>query len=141
MNEVLATAIAQADVNQAASLVRNMFTEKYIAPIQKAVQAENKRIKKNPCKNTRLLEALKPFVDNSTQQSLASAIDMLHTIQTIQGINKSVVGANVAPVRNDGISTSSIHTDGIYDIDPVCAGVAPQNNIFPMLLMFLLMGR
>ena len=162
MKEILAQNLVQADVNQAAHLVRSMLTEKYISPIKAAVQNENKRIKKNPCKNARLLEALKPFVDANVRQSLASTIDMLYTIQTIQGVTGVSAGAGMGmgasgalPLKSSGVSVqNSIHPDGIYDIDPVCAGIAPSSSssanavstpmpmmpMMSMMLMFLLLG-
>jgi len=146
MNEILAKNLMQTDVNQAAQLVRSMLTEKYISPIQKAVSNENKRVKKNPCKNTRLLEALKPFVGRDAQHSLTSTIDILHTIQTIQGMTKQIPPQSLATSEQarDSISTNSVHPDGIYDIDSACVGFAPQNpnssqNFMMMLMLMLLM--
>jgi len=150
MNEVFAQNLIQTDVNQAAHLVRSMLTEKYVSPIQKAMDSESKRIKKNPCKNTRLLEALKPFVDTSVQQSLSSTIDILHTIQTLQNMNKHLPQSSQnLPIKQSSISVqNSIHADGVYDIDPSCGhqSETPQNashspSIVPLLMLLLLQNR
>ena len=75
------------DVSHAAQLVRNMFFDKYINPIQSAFKAENDKARKNPCDHARLLSALKPFVKPSGHKNVDEAVDALHLMQTFKKFN------------------------------------------------------
>ena len=79
--------IIKGDVNQAADMIRAMINEKYIMPIVNAVDMENEKARKNPGKEVRLLNALKPFVASNSHNSVDKAIDMLHMVETLKGLS------------------------------------------------------
>jgi len=94
------------DVNQAADMVRNMFSEKYLSPITKAIATENQKARKNPCKEARLLEALKPFIDHNNHAGINAAVDALYMIETLRGL-RSGLPAQFAPAAGKTVVSQS----------------------------------
>jgi len=140
--------VIKGDVNQAASMVKNMLSEKYLAPITKAIAAENKRAKKNPTREARLLEALKPFMDNKSHDAVNKTIDMLHMMETMRGISAQLPKNAYEAKGHDttlqaGSGDASLRADGVYDIDEKCMEHKAQPSLMPIFAMMALacMGR
>ena len=140
------------DVNTAASLVRNMLTEKYITPIHKAMEKENKRARKNPNKEAQLLHALKPFMPSANHKAIEETIEAIHLIETLRGIQKQMPSSSPSPSSSTGPRTSaiaaqevvinevadpSVHPDGVYDMDEKCLNT-PKEPMIPLFLVFLM---
>jgi len=126
------------DVNVAAGMVRSMFAEKYITPIQKAIEKENAKSRKNPNKEARLLAALKPFVASHAHKKLDEVVDAIHMLETMKGLKghlpapKAVQAQNI-PQPEGPPKDPSVHTDGIYDIDQDCM----KNRTNPLIPFFM----
>jgi len=151
------------DVSQAAEMVRSMFNEKYIAPITRAINTENKRAKNHPVREARLLKALKPFVDAGRHPGIDRAMDALHMAETLRGLKSTMPlphtprtpAPTSAPVRTAEAAAAfhgygydtSIHPDGVYDVDYDCLeGSAPRNieppaNLLPIFFAMAMMRR
>jgi len=129
------------DVNQAAGMVRSMFNDKYVAPITRAIAQQNKKARKNPCKEARLLEAMKPFMAEHQHHGINQALEALFMIETLQGLKTSLP----VPTRSQAqISAAghdpSVHHDGIYEVDQDCLGRGGmQHNMLPLLFAMLAM--
>ena len=146
--------VIQGDVNHAAGMIRAMLSEKYISPITRAINAENKRVRKNPCREARLLDALKPFTNQQNQQTLEKAIDTLHMLETMRGLSKQMPNNNhsynsnlfqplaAANIQghNQVTADNSYKEDGIYDIDEKCMGHQSQIPLMPIILIMSLMN-
>ena len=91
----------------------------------------------NPCKEARLLEAMKPFLAQESQGACDSLIETMAMLNSAQELNKKTL-----------LAESEIHPDGVYDIDSEClarkrkqpkppARLATQ-NLMPLLLMMVM---
>ena len=135
--------VIRGDVNQAAGVIRAMLNEKYITPITKAIAAENRKVRKNPCKEARLLDALKPFVDVSNHETLEKTIEALYMIETLRGLSSNIPKVAVAPNQKTRAASlspqdSSVHTDGIYDIDERCFEHKRHQPLMPIIAIMAL---
>jgi len=135
--------IIKGDVNQAATMVKTMLSDKYIAPITKAIAAENKRARKNPTREARLLDALKPFMDHKSHDAVNKTIDMLHMLETMRGIsaqlpkNAYVPAAGATPVAAAS-GDASVHGDGVYDVDEKCMEYKAAPSLMPIIAVMAL---
>lgn len=135
--------VIRGDVSQAAGMIKGMLSEKYIAPINRAIATENKRARKNPSREARLLEAMKPFMDKRNHRAVDKAIDALHMMETFKGLTKQMPKQHYAPrgqTRAAGIEDASTHQDGIYDVDERCANYKGQASLTPILLMMAMVA-
>ena len=117
--------VIKGDVNQAANMVKSMLSEKYITPITKAIAAENKKVRKNPTREARLLDALKPFMDHKSHDAVNKTIDMLNMMETLRGITsqlpkKAYVPMERMPPVAAASGDASLRADGVYDVDEKC---------------------
>lgn len=103
------------DINEAFSLIATMFQDRYINKIRNAVEEKQIEIKNNPSKEINLLYSLKPFFNKEQQEPIDKTIDTICMIQTLQKLTGQ---ANIKTVNTK--IDSSIHEDGIYDIDDNC---------------------
>ena len=140
MNEIMTAGLLQGDVNQAADMIKSMLSDKYISPIKKAIEKENKRVRRNPCDETRLLDALKPFMEASGRGAIERTVDLLHLRATLRGL---AYGDQKPEIRSQSLKAqdASVHRDGVYDVDRVCAGLEGTNSMMPLILMMILMQK
>ena len=137
------------DMSQAAGMIKSMLSEKYITPIKNAMENENKRSRKNPNKEARLLEALKPFMPESNHQKLNDTIDVIHFMETMRGMQNMLpqkiaqpvkaLEAKVADPSAHKVADPSVHEDGVYDIDQMCL-TSPKSNIVPIFMAMIMMN-
>ena len=132
--------IIRGDVSHAAGMVKAMLSEKYIAPITRAIAAENKKARTSPSREARLLAALKPFVDAGSHETLERAIDMLHMAETFKGLTKNMPAhqrpyAAQRQTHAAHMQDASIHEDGVYDVDQRCVGFKSQSPLAPIFLL------
>jgi len=135
--------LIKGDVNQAASMIKSMLNEKYIAPISRAIASENKKARKNPGREARLLDALKPFMDAKTHEAADRTINMLFMMETFRGLSSQLPrGAYVPPKPMAQLSTavqeSSLRDDGIYDMDERCLQHKKMPTLAPIFVMIAL---
>ncbi len=99
------------DMKEAMEIVAKHFRTKYIIPVEREIECCSEACKKAPLKEAVLLDACRPFVKNT------ETIDMFLNI--LNGIN---IINNIVPkkIKAAEVGDSSIHSDGIYDIDESC---------------------
>jgi len=134
--------VVRGDVNQAADMVKAMLSEKYIKPITKAVAAESKRVRKNPTREARLLDAMKPFIDYRSHDTVNKTIDMLNMMETLRNLSPQMPQNAYVPKRHVGITATSedasLRNDGVYDVDERCAEYKNTPNLAPIIAMIAL---
>jgi len=136
--------VIRGDVSQAAGMIKAMLSEKYLNPITRAITAENKKARKNPCKEARLLDALKPFMDDKNHQAVDKTIDALYMAETLRGLSANLPVRT--PIRQhkpassfvNALADDSVHEDGIYDVDARCAAYAGKPPLSPFFVMMAL---
>ncbi|MGN1319137.1 MAG: hypothetical protein ACI4VF_08985 [Lachnospirales bacterium] len=99
------------DINEAMNIISKHFRTKYISPIEQEIKICSDECRKAPTKEQALLEACRPFVKNSEVLD-----NMLNIVNSINVMKKLMPKEITALSLND----SSIHNDGIYDIDKNC---------------------
>ena len=131
--------VIRGDVNHAAGVIKAMLNEKYIAPITRAIAAENKKARKNPCKEARLLAALKPFVDARSHSNLEKAIDVLYMAETFRGLTGNMPKPqNFRQTMAANVQDASVHGDGVYDVDQQCIEFKRQSPFAPIFILMAL---
>jgi hypothetical protein len=139
--------VIKGDVNQAANMVKTMLSEKYIAPITNAIAAENKKARKNPTREARLLDALKPFMDRKSHDAVNKTIDMLHMMETLRGISAQLPKNAFVPRSHDynreapvaaASGDASLRADGVYDVDEKCMEHKAAPGLMPIFAVMAL---
>jgi len=142
----------QNDLNEAISIMRNIFYKKYIQKFQQALDEHRQMAKEQSSKEVNLLKALKPFLGDDSKNSIDRIIDFMYTINTAQSIDSEVRKCSEEINTNNyndsvinAASTSKIvHEDGIYEIDDNCIekSICPENplNITELIFMLMLIG-
>jgi len=135
--------VIKGDMSQAANMVKSMLSEKYLAPINKAIAAENKRARKNPTREARLLDALKPFMDHKSHDAVNKTIDMLHMMETLRGISAQLPKSAYTPMNHvpnlaAASGDASLRDDGVYDVDEKCMEYKQTPNLMPIFCMMAL---
>ena len=120
------------DTAGAAHVVRSVLRERYVSPIEKAIVDENRRARKHPCKNAKLLDALRPFVDATGSKRLDEVIDALHMVEALRGMSTHLPKLSPAAITAQSGDVSA-RADGVYDID------SGSSSMLPMLMLMLLM--
>ena len=137
------------DAGHASSLVRGMLHEKYIRPIESAIAAEGKKVRKNLSNEARLLAALKPFVPATSQKNLEQTMEMLHLLETAKGLSRQMPPpATRQPLRAQETTCKdeARHADGIYEIDKNCQNILNKGQnesqcpFAPLLMMLALLS-
>lgn len=122
------------DINEAINLVSKHFRNKYILPIEQEIRICSEQCKKTPTKEIALLEACRPFVKNNDR--LDNFINIINGYNIIQRLTPS-------ETEIKAVKDSSIHKDGIYDIDHSCKidMLRTEKNIGinPILIVILLL--
>ncbi|MBQ6555548.1 MAG: hypothetical protein IJR45_08750 [Firmicutes bacterium] len=127
------------DISAAYALVMGHFRKKYLEPMNKVYAAERRKCSENPEPKVALLQACRPFVQNT--EMLDKLIDYLTGYNAIGGImrdySNNIVTAQV--IEPD----DSVHEDGVYDVDKDCiaaASAVKNDSILPLLLAALLIS-
>ncbi len=108
------------DIKEALDIVSEHFKNKYIVPVEREIQCCSEECRKEPVKEIALLEACRPFVNHT------DTIDMfINIVNSINVINR------LTPIKigTAQIDDSSIHNDGIYDIDKSCSVSKHNSNV------------
>lgn len=146
--------LIQNDLNEALNTVKDIFYKKYIQKFQIALDEHKELATKESSKEIQLLNALKPFVADNSNKSIDKIISTMCTINTAQSIDREIKKCStaLAPKENSvsAASTSTtcntsttIHEDGIYEIDESCkiTDFADNSiNITEIIFMLLLTG-
>lgn len=141
--------LLQNDLNEALNIVKDVFYKKYIQKFQDALNEHREMAKQQSSKETQLLIALKPFMAESSHQSIDKIIDIMYTINTAQSIDEEIKKLTISEVESEdnsirAASTSIVHDDGIYEIDENCMNKSQLStnpmNVTEIIFMLLIFG-
>lgn len=129
-----------------------MLDNKKIMEISQMMQDTNDSIMKNPPKEVRLIEAMKPFFAGAQHKSFDDTIEMLNKIHALKKISARVLPQQPPPHRPQNMpqyaaqsisQDDSIHNDGIYDLDISCIDKKTRTNpqIGTVIMMMALLGK
>jgi hypothetical protein len=133
--------IIKNDLEQAFSLVKDMFYKKYLDKIQLEIKNKRENLKINRPKELELLYALKPFIPKEKNYIIDNTAEYLIILNIIRSL-QAEINSDVLNKNNKFISTqskdSSEHQDGIYDLDKNCLDKKNSGfiNAFLMLVVF-----
>ena len=102
------------DLNDAIMAVSAMFHERYIDKLQKDIHNKQEETRKNPNKEIKLIQSIKPFCPSQHHPTLDKVIDTMQMVQTLSTINNDM---------------AVLHKDGVYEIDKNCM----SQNKLPMI--------
>lgn len=139
---------AKKDIQQAFTLVSDMFKKKYIDKIDEEFKNRLKEIEKTPPKEIVLLNAIKPFLEKSNHKNIDNTINMLRTFSAINSFKNNfdeekkveIASNNVFFANSVKNTDPSVKEDGVYDIDENCIfGIKNTGlkSFEPMLLIML----
>jgi hypothetical protein len=124
----------QNDFNEAANLVKKMFEEKYISRMNGLIKSHRNKLAQNPSREITLFQAFCAYMPEEERKSAEKLIDNLYMMETLSSIRNEYksqapsagrenpaifVSAQGAASAADG-SDSSVHPDGVYDVDSQC---------------------
>lgn len=122
------------DMQEAMNIIGKHFRGKYINPIEQEIKICSDECRKTPTKEAALLEACRPFVRKT--EVLDNVINIINGINVV----KRLVPQEITAMS---ISDSSIHDDGIYDIDKNCSSAEMQTDsatgINPLIIALILL--
>lgn len=124
------------DVTEAMEIVAKHFRNKYILPIEQEVRCCSEQCKKEPIKEAVLLEACRPFVRNT--KNIDFFLDIINSISVVERLMPR------QSIKALSAEDSSIHKDGIYDIDKSCQynrlNIAESLGINPIFIVIILLA-
>lgn len=131
----------QRDMTEAMSLVQALFREKYVDRLNQTVQAHHMRAEKQPCREVRLMQALKDFVPEEKKKSLEGMIDTCLMLETIRGMQNELREAQFQSMglAEPKLDDMSVHLDGVYDVDVACLG-NKKNQPMGMAGLFMVLS-
>ena len=134
--------IIKNDLEQAFSLVKDMFYKKYLDKIQLEIKNKREKLKINRPKEVELLYALKPFISKEKNYIIDNAAEYIIVLNIIQSL-QTELSQNILDKNNISIHAqskdkdNSEHHDGIYDLDKNC--LEQKNNSFINIILMLAM--
>ncbi len=135
--------IIQNDLNEAVNTVKSIFHDKYIQKFQMALEEQKDIAKSQSSKEIELLNALKPFMNEKFHANIDKLTDIILSINTVSCINKEIKKYSTPIISSTMSSNTTIHEDGIYEIDESCKrnNFLDNNiNITEIIFMLLLVG-
>ena len=132
----------QKDINDALTLVQNLFKERYLDKMSHVINAHTEVSKNNPPKEVQLMSVLKAFVPKEKHEMLNKASEILLLMSTMQNIQNDFQAVSIQNSK-DSDYMSSIHADGVYEMDTEClTGTRTSvNNAAPLLMMMAFLNR
>jgi len=133
--------VLKEDLNAAIASVKDVFYQKYINKFQNVIDEQKKIAEENSSKEIQLIKALKPFLSQSSQNSIDTMVELIYKINTAQNIKSEINKVSKKPQKPADTSSKTIHPDGIYEIDDTCLknNSATVNSSSVTELIFLLM--
>lgn len=133
LNRITDKENVEKDMQEIGSLISAHINNKYLAPIEQEIKCCNKECEQSPTNEISLLRALKPFVSNTANiDRIIKAMNYSRTFQKLQT-------SYVIQSKQD----SSIHNDGIYDVDETCLintlGFGNDSNLLLVALIVLIL--
>jgi len=86
----------------------------YFRELNDTLVAHQKEIAKNPPREIQLLQAMKAFMPEERHPNVDRVIDMMMLTRTIESMRSENNSRQLAQ--------TSVHPDGVYDIDTKCTG-------------------
>lgn len=98
------------ELEEAVAVLNRHFRKKYIEPIKEQLMSEKTKSISQPSNEVILLQACRPYIKSD---KLDAVIDLFNNIDTLKNLSANI-SAQSLPID------TSIHPDGIYDIDKNC---------------------
>lgn len=117
--------VLKKDLQDAFKLVQDFFYKKYMRQIENEVKVQTLKVQKNPVREIQLLNTMKLFADEEMHPQLDNLISVLTTVNALSSIKKEVfipkAKQEQVKVQSSVEQDPSVKSDGVYDIDDVCA--------------------
>jgi len=136
-------AVIQNDLDEILGIVKDVIYKKYITKFQLALDEQTDIVSKNTPREIKLLDALKPFMEENSHSNIDKMIAMIYKVNTAKNINTEIQKCSaIDKTNNNSDIESTIHADGIYELDNKCAAnTRPSNtNITELIFMLLVIG-
>ena len=122
--------------------------EKYLDKMKQTVSACFESAKSVPCREVRLMNAMKDFMPESRHSNLDQLIHTFTAMQVYNGIRKDLLQSRLDhhTVKTAGVEAASdpcVHSDGIYDVDDACLlqkETHKADAISTLMMMLFLQG-
>lgn len=138
--------VIQKDMSEAMGLVQQMFEEKYISKMNSLISNHKSQATQNPSKEVNLLRAWKEFMPENQQSKMDQIINTVTIMDTFNSMRTeyTTMASQNHSLKQDSSTSkdSSIHDDGIYEIDAKCAlrKNSMPSGAMPLMLMMLFSG-
>lgn len=132
------------DLDEITHIIKEVIQQKYISKFEVAIDEQRELVKKNTPKEINLLLALKPYLEQSTHTYIDQIIDLIYKMNTVKNIQAEIEKCAVVNKMDNNLSNpeTTIHDDGIYEIDTHCTVNNTTNsmNITELIFMLLVTG-
>lgn len=145
----------QSEFSEIMELISKHLRQKYVHKLEVAVQQHRDHCTSHPSKEIVLLQACKPFFGTDNIGIIDNIINMFHTFNTVNNIKSEYIAQSQQPtidkqpILSINSGDTSIHEDGIYDIDDSCltqsaivnSSSIPNelNPIFIIIILFFIL--
>lgn len=132
------------DLDEITHIIKEVIQQKYISKFEVAIDEQRELVQKNTPKEINLLLALKPYLEQSTHTYIDQFIDIIYKMNTVKNIQAEIEKCAVVNKTDNNLSNpeTTIHDDGIYEIDTHCTVNNTTNsmNITELIFMLLVTG-
>ena len=108
------------DMEEAAELVARHFQRKYTERLYSALNKCQENSANNPSKELRLIQAVRPFLNQEHHEKIDGMEQMLTILSTFENIRKEAGQAEEPKPLSNEPGDPAIHEDGIYEVDEAC---------------------
>ena len=126
----------QRDLREAFKLMKEYMHGKYMEKMMKVVRAYQANSVNNPSAEISFLRSWMPFIPPESHRGINELTGMLETARTLSELRAGL--SNMRPVyagdNKDSMASrqtqahSSLHKDGVYDIDELCKSSTHSEN-------------
>jgi hypothetical protein len=137
----------QKDITTAKDIVKTMFEEKYMSKVDEALKTHQALALEQPTKEVELLKAMKNFVPIENHAKVEEMIDTMVMMTAFSNISNEVNASKSKLLKPEHSSTPSakidpsVHKDGVYDKDILCASKGSGKSKFSDIFMLLAMSK
>jgi hypothetical protein len=132
----------QKDMNHVKNSITSMFEDKYMSKINNAFKTHEALTLKSPPREVELLKALKNYTPLERHTKVEGLINTILMVGTLSSIKDEVTLSKAMLSASDVNSSSSIHKDGVYDIEPTpLPTINKTNNLSKLILIMSIMNK
>ncbi len=136
-------AIARDDFARAQNLFFDYFRETYMSSFMQALKERREYLNENPTREIAMLQTMRGFAPPERQAGIDRMIELFLIMNTASVLREDSMPKSISQAEHKPNTVdTSVHDDGIYDIDHSCLTRKPnQQNMFGIMLMAALMNR